>query len=434
VSQTLLHTSPTLDEPHAGPPTRAAWLGLGVLTCINLFNYLDRFIVPAIGPSLTRGELRLTDSQFGNLAAAFILVLTLISPVFGALGDRRSRPGLIAAGVALWSLATAAGGLATGYWSLLASRAAVGIGEAAYGTIAPALLADYFPPRYRGRAFAVFYAATPVGAALGYIVGGLVDAHYGWRHVFFVAGLPGLVLACLALWLREPRREALASRGGSATHRATVGDSLRVYALLARNAQYRLIVLGNAAYTFVVGGMGVWIIIYVQRALGIPQATATFQAGLVLVATGFAGTIAGGWLADRLIKRHRGAYLFLAGLVTLAAAPCAYVVFTTGSTTVFWIFLILAEILIFASNSPINAAVVGAVAPARWASAMALNVFVIHLLGDVPSPAIVGRISDLTSVQEAVKIFPAAIVVAGAIWLWAAMRESRSESRIPPLP
>jgi hypothetical protein len=109
------------------------------------------------------------------------------------------------------------------------------------------------------------------------------------------------------------------------------------------------------------------------------------------------------------------------------------VVFTTGSTTVFWTFLILAEILIFASNSPINAAVVGAVAPARWASAMALNVFVIHLLGDVPSPAIVGRISDLTSVQEAVKIFPAAIVVAGVIWLWAAMRESRSESRIPPL-
>jgi hypothetical protein len=109
--------------------------------------------------------------------------------------------------------------------------------------------------------------------------------------------------------------------------------------------------------------------------------------------------------------------------VTLAAAPCAYVVFTTGSTAVFWTFLVIAELLIFASGSPINAAVVSAVAPARWASAMALNVFVIHLLGDVPSPAIVGRISALTSVQEAVKIFPAAIVVAGMVWLWAGLRE-----------
>jgi MFS family permease len=397
-----------------------------VLTLINLFNYLDRFIVPAIGPSLTRGELRLTDTEFGFLATAFILVLMAVSPVFGVLGDRRSRPGLIAAGVALWSVATAAGGLATGFWSLLASRAAVGIGEAAYGTIAPALLADYFPPRYRGRAFAVFYAATPVGAALGYVVGGLVDARFGWRHVFFVAGIPGLALALLVLWLREPRRATPRVDDHPAARRPSLGESLRAYAMLARNAHYRLIVLGNAAYTFVVGGMGVWLIIYVQRVLGIPQAQATFQAGLVLVATGFAGTIAGGWIADRLFKRYRSAYLLLAGTVTLAAAPCAYIVFSTASTPVFWTFLILAELLIFASNSPINAAVVNAVSPARWASAMALNVFVIHLLGDVPSPVIVGHLSDLTSVQDAVKIFPAAIVVAGGIWLWAGARASRA--------
>jgi MFS family permease len=414
--------SPAVDERQDAPPTRAAWLGLGVLTLINLFNYLDRFIVPAIGPSLTGGELRLTDTEFGFLATAFILVLMVVSPVFGVLGDRASRPRVIAAGVALWSLATAAGGLATGFWSLLATRAAVGVGEAAYGTIAPALLADYFPPRYRGRAFAVFYAATPVGAALGYVLGGLVDARFGWRHVFFVAGLPGLALAFLVLWLREPRSADRAARSDADTRRASIGESLRSYALLARNARYRLIVLGNAAYTFVVGGMGVWLIIYVQRVLGIPQAQATFQAGLVLVGTGFLGTIAGGWIADRLFRRHRGAYLLLAGVTTLAAAPCAYVVFSTGNTTVFWTFLIAAELLIFASNSPINAAIVNSVSPARWASAMALNVFVIHFLGDVPSPVIVGHISDLTSVQDAVKIFPAATAVAGVIWLWAGMR------------
>lgn len=423
--QTLRHASATLDEQDTTPPTRAAWLGLCVLTGINLFNYLDRFIVPAIGPSLTRGELRLTDTEFGILATAFILVLTLVSPVFGALGDRRSRPGLIAGGVALWSVATAVGGLSTGFWSLLASRAAVGVGEAAYGTIAPALLADYFPPRYRGRAYAVFYAATPVGAALGYVIGGLVEAHFGWRHVFFVAGLPGLALALLVLWLREPRLAAPGARAEPTALRDSLAESLRSYAQLARNAQYRLIVLGNAAYTFVVGGMGVWLIIYVQRVLGISQARATSQAGLILLATGLVGTIAGGWIADRLSQRYDNAYMLLAGIVTLAAAPCAYIVFTTANTTVFWIALIVAELLIFASGSPINAAVVDSVSPLRFASAMALNVFVIHLLGDVPSPAIVGHLSDLTSVQEAVKIFPIAIAVAGTIWLWAAARDTR---------
>src|SRR5207247_4879464 len=146
----------------------------------------------------------LSDTQLGFLMSGVRFVYLLAAPLFGTLGDTRSRNRLLAIGVALWSVATALAGLARNYVGLFAARAAVGVGEAAYGTISPALLADYFPREQRGRVFAVFFAAIPVGAALGYVVGGLVDHFFGWRSAFFVAGVPGLLLAALALRLYDP--------------------------------------------------------------------------------------------------------------------------------------------------------------------------------------------------------------------------------------
>src|SRR5438093_3662324 len=152
---------------------RAARVGLVVLTLINLFNYLDRWIVAALAESMKHSELRLSDTQLGALMTGFLVVYMLAAPLFGSLGDARSRTRLIGLGVAVWSAATALGGLARSYAALFAARAAVGIGEAAYGTISPALLADYYPRERRGRVFAIFFAAIPIGSALGYVVGGL---------------------------------------------------------------------------------------------------------------------------------------------------------------------------------------------------------------------------------------------------------------------
>jgi hypothetical protein len=184
----------------------SANFGLAILAFINLFSYLDRYVVSGVLESLKHSDLGLTDTNLGSLMSGFLVVYTLLAPVFGALGDRRSRPRLIALGVACWSFATALSGFAVNYLTLFAARAAVGVGEAAYVTIAPSLLSDYFPVRQRGRIMAIFFCAIPVGSALGYVVGGLVDKHYGWRAAFFVAGVPGLLLAALCLLLRDPPR------------------------------------------------------------------------------------------------------------------------------------------------------------------------------------------------------------------------------------
>jgi MFS transporter, Spinster family, sphingosine-1-phosphate transporter len=403
----------------ASTPPRVATTTLVVLTGINLLNYIDRYVVPPVFESLKRSALHPSDAQLGLLMSVFLFVYTITAPLFGWLGDTRRRPGALAAGVALWSAATALGGFAWSYLSLLVSRGIVGIGEAAYGTIGPSLLADHFPPRTRGRAFAVFYMAIPVGAALGFMVGGFVDHHWGWRRVFFVAGLPGLLLAALVGRLREPRRGA--SDAVAISSQPEPLWTLRAAAhTLLRNEAYVLTVLGYAAYTFALGGIAAWVPSFLERVRGLPGEVATGRFGAIVVLTGLVGTFGGGWLGDRLLARTRQAYLWLGGVATLLAAPLFYLALAAPSPSVYWSAMIGAELLMFASTGPINTVIVGVVPAGIRASAMALSVFSIHILGDVQSPWIVGRISGASSLQLAVLILPVAALAGGAVWTYAA--------------
>jgi len=423
-----------------GPPVGPEFVRLGrralaVLTLINLFNYLDRWIVAALAESMKHSELRLSDTQLGSLMTGFIIVYMIAAPLFGSLGDARSRTRLLGLGVAIWSVATALAGLATSYASLFAARAAVGVGEAAYGTISPALLADYFPRERRGRVFAVFFAAIPIGSALGYIVGGLVDHYFGWRQAFFVAGVPGLVLSALALRLYDPPRGAQDSAAGSApgTHAASLGAAARAaYAALVRSRPYVLTVLGYAAYTFAIGALAFWTPAFLERTRGIPQAQATVQFGAIVVVTGFIGTYAGGWIGDYFLRVSRQAYLWVSGLVTLVAAPLTLLALAAPRPAVYWTAIVAAELCLFASTGPINSAIVNVVSPHMRATAVALSIFTIHLLGDVPSPSLVGVLSDARSLGEAVLIIPLAVLVGGMIWTYAAWRGGRAGGEPSP--
>ncbi len=271
--------------------------GLAVLTLVNLFNYLDRYVLAGVGESLTRSPLHISDTQFGILASGFILVYLLAAPGFGTLGDTGSRPRLIALGIFLWSGATALGGLAWSFASLLVARAL-----------------------HRGRAFSTFYAAIPIGSALGYVVSGQVDVHFGWRAAFFVAGVPGLALAALALRLHDPPRGV---HDPLPEGHATLPSVRAAYAALARNRPYVLTVLGYAAYTFALGGMAVFLPKFLIRVRQLPEGPATLWSGISLALTGFVGTFAGGWIGDRLLRATRQAYLWVSGVATLVAAPVA---------------------------------------------------------------------------------------------------------------
>lgn len=404
------------------PTRRAALWALGVLTAINLLNYLDRYVVSAIASPL-KDAMGLTDTQLGWLMPAFMLVYMVAAPAFGSWGDRGSRTRPIALGIFVWSLATALSGLAHNFPQLLAGRAIVGIGEAAYVAIAPALLADCFPPERRARVYAVLNMAIPVGAALGYIVGGQVSEHFGWRAAFFVAGVPGLLLALTVLRLPDPPRgvQERPAAGGVAG-----GTPLGIYTRLLRNWPFMVVVLGYAAYTFGLGGLAFWMPSFLERLRHVPHAEATTSFGLIVIATGFIGTFVGGWWGDWLLKRNREAYLWFSAVVTLLAAPCALIALTAPTPGVYYPATVAAELLLFMSTGPINAAIVNIAGPLERASAIALSMFAIHLLGDVPSPLIIGRVSDLRTLGEAVLIVPMAITVAGIVWLIAARVNARA--------
>jgi MFS family permease len=399
---------------------RSARGALVILTLINLLNYLDRYVVSALVESLRRSELHLSDLQLGSLVTAFVVVYMAASPVFGVLGDRRRRPPLLGIGIAIWSVATAAGGLARGFVSLFSARAAVGVGEASYGAIAPALLADAFPAERRGRVFAVFFCAIPIGSALGYVLGGWMDQRFGWRAAFLLAGAPGLVLAFLAARLADPPRRD--DRGAAAAPETGEPSALARFAAIARIGPYRRAVLGYAAYTFALGALAFWTPAFLERVRGVPRSQATILFGAIAVGTGFVGTFAGGWIGDRLLRRSAHAYLWVSGIATLLAAPAALVAFTSESRSVYVAAIVVSETLLFVSTGPINSAIVNAVPADRRASAIALSTFAIHLFGDVPSPPLLGAISDATSLATAFLLVPAVIAVAGIIWIWAAVK------------
>jgi MFS family permease len=410
----------------------SANFGLAVLAFINLFSYLDRFVVAGVLESLKHSDLGLSDTNLGSLMTGFLIVYTLLAPVFGALGDRRSRPRLIALGVACWSFATALSGFAVNYLTLFAARAAVGVGEAAYVTIAPSLLSDYFPVRQRGRVMAIFFCAIPVGSALGYVVGGLVDKHYGWRAAFFVAGTPGLLLAALCLLLRDPPR-GIQDRAGAAGEAAPSAPRSSIsretwvtYGRLLRNKPYALTVLGYAAYTFAIGGLGVWMPSFLERVRGIPRSEATVSFGTIVVITGFIGTFVGGWMGDYFAKNSRQAYLWLSAIATLVAAPFVWLALTTNSHSLYVTYMVAAQLCLFLSTGPINAAIINLVIASERATAIALSVFAIHLLGDAISPLIVGALSDAFSLQKAITILPVAALIGGFIWIWAARAQAAS--------
>lgn len=403
------------DVSATSTPERSARYALVLLTLINLFNYIDRWVVAAIIEPI-KHALGLSDTQLGVIGTGFIFVYALTSPVFGALGDTRRRPPLVALGVAIWSLATGLAGFARGFWTLFAARATVGVGEAAYGTIAPAILSDLFPRERRGRVFAFFFAAIPIGSAAGYVLGGFVDAHFGWRAAFWIAGFPGLLLALLMLTVKDPPRGQQDVDAPKASGRRTRD----AYFDLLHNRPYLLAVLGYAAYTFALGGLGFWMPAFLERARGMARSDATVTFGLMVMATGFVGTFFGGWLGDRLLTKTKQSYLWVSGIATLLAAPLTLLGLMHPDKAVYLTALTIGEVLIFMSTGPINSAIVNAVSPLERATAVGLSVFVMHFLGDIPSPPLIGALSDASSLARGMLVVPVAITLSGAIWCYAA--------------
>ncbi len=407
---------------------RDANSALAILTAINFLNYIDRYVPAAVFEPIKR-ELHFTDAQLGWTLSAFMLTYSVTSPLFGRLGDLMTRKYLISAGVALWSFATAGAGLARSFWHMFVPRSLVGIGEASYATLAPTIITDFYERERRGRALAVFYAAIPVGSALGFVLGGKLAEIYGWRAAFFMVGLPGLMFALLALAIREPRRGG--SDAASARAELPPPTLAGTYRMLWRNRTYVLVTAGFVAYTFALGGLVGWIPAFLERYDGMTTAQANQMFGAMTVVSGFLGTFCGGFLGDYLLRYTRNSYLWISGLCMFAGAPVSVIALTSREPAIFLPAIFLAEFFLFLNTGPLNAVVLGCVPAQIRATAMAVNIFFIHALGDAISPPVIGMLSDRFGLFRATLLAPLMMIVSGIILLWAIRYQSDTAGPVP---
>jgi MFS family permease len=404
----------------AGHPTSGssgAVLAVVILTAMNLLNYVDRW-VPSATKELFKKDLHLTDTETSLPLTAFVIVYMLMSPVFGTLADRWPRKVVIAGAVALWSLATGAAAFAIGFWTLLAARALVGVGEAAYATISPALISDLYPPSARNRILTIFYVAIPVGSAVGFAVGGLLGASYGWRAAFLACGLPGLVVSALALCIREPRRGAFDEDAGEPP--TSWPDALRS---LSKNRPYVFAVAGYAAVTFASGALADWFPAFLARQRGMGIGEAGSLIGTAAVVGGLGGTVAGGFWGDRLRGKTRQPYFALSAWSMGIATVLAGLALVAETRWMIAALMVSAQFFMWFYNGPVNAILLNSVSSSLRVRAFSLSILCIHLFGDAVSPPIVGALSDLTgSLPLAVLVVPISLALGTGFWLYAWLR------------
>jgi MFS family permease len=378
---------------------------LVVLTALNLLNYADRNVLFAVQP-LVQNEFHLTKAQLGFLTTTFLGFYMVAAPFVGPLADRYSRKLIIAFGAIFWSGLTLLTAVTHTYSELLVRHTLVGIGEATFVTIAPTFVADLFPEEKRGRILGVFYLAIPVGSAAGYLLGGNLAPHHGWRFPFYVAAAPGFLLALAVLFLREPERGQFDSLKET-PERGTIPG-------LSRNPAFLTATLGMAAMTFSLGGIQVWMpqFLYSERHYSLESAN--FMFGIIIVVDGILAALAGGWLGDYLLRRMKSSYYFISAASMLLGVPFMIVALFAKGRLMVPAIAVAAFFLLF-NTAPLNAAVINAVGAHIRATAIAVNIFIIHILGDVPSPTMMGWVADKRSLQAAFVLPVIAMIVSSAI-------------------
>lgn len=387
---------------------RAAWIALALLTALNLLNYSDRYILAGVQPLVQRA-FHLNDERIGALTSAFFIAYMLAAPLTGWLGDRLPRKPLIMAGALLWSLLTLATAMVHTYNELYLRHALVGVGEASFGIFAPALLSDYWPPEQRNRILTIFYLSLPVGAAMGYIVGGTLGQFYGWRMPFYASAVPGLLIVVfVGIWMREPARGASEpSQAEPARYRVTL-------TALTQNPAYWTATVGMAMMVFSMGGISVWMPTFLVRQGHYSLAGASQMLGGITVVDGIVGTWMGGWLAQRWLKRNHAALYLLSAWSMLLASPFALMTFF-GPRSAIVPSLAVAEFCLFLNTGPLNAAIINSVSAPIRATAIAIELFTIHALGDAPSPRVIGWVSDRSSLQMGLAVTLITLLVSGAL-------------------
>jgi MFS family permease len=361
---------------------------LFVLFAINMMNFFDRQIAASVAP-LMIADFKLSDSDYGDITTAFILIYAAVGVPLGRWADRGRRPIILGLGAAFWSLFTAGSGLARGYWSLLAMRIGVGIGEASCAPAGNSLIGDMFPPNRRARAMAIFMLGLPIGIFLSNMVGGALAQSYGWQNTFYIAAIPGFVFAMMAFRIKE------VPRGASEAVQVSVpvdGDS--PYRRVLSIPTMWWIILAGALHNFNAYAVNAYMPLYLFRYYGMSPAQAGFISAVVLGAVGVISLLAGGLAADWVRKRWDNGRMLLAALAMLVSTLLVFLalVLPKGQMVSFTVIMGLGWLLFYVYYVTVYH---------LRGTAMALYFFAMYVLGGAFGSKIVGMLSDKFALRAA---------------------------------
>lgn len=381
------------DQPHR--QQQHARFALAVLFGINFMNFFDRQIAGALAEPM-RLEFALSDMQIGWISTVFTLVYALIGVPLGRLTDSWVRTRLIAIGVSFWSLMTAASGMAVNYATLLAARIGVGIGEASCAPAGQSLIGDLFPPERRARAIAIFMLGLPLGVFAAYLLSGYIGEAWGWRAAFYFACLPGLILAGLALLIREPTRGASEQQVPAVALSRTSPPSGSPYWAVLSIATIWWIILSGMLFNFNAYAINTFQTAFLQRFHGMSLRDANMVSAVSLGLTGVVGLLIGGWLGDRLHLRWANGRLLLAAVGMLCAAPCFYVALEQppGSIVPYAILISTASACTFIYYATVYSAIQDVVEPQLRGTAVSLYFLTMYVLGASFGSTVLGALSD----------------------------------------
>jgi predicted MFS family arabinose efflux permease len=388
----------TLSAADAPPitPSYRRWVLL-LLMLIYLSNFIDRIIISVLGEAI-KLDLKITDGQMGLLAGlAFAGSYGLLCLPIARLAERYRRTTVIAVAITVWSVFTALCGMAHSFGQLLLFRIGVGGGEAGYAPAAQSLISDYYPPEKRASALGVFALGVPLGTLLGALAGGYIAQHIDWRAAFLIVGAPGLVLAIVVkLFLREPRRGQ--SDPGAAFVPSGVVEAAppltAVLKALASSPAFLLMTAGLALVSLTSFGLTQFMAPFFIRVFGFDYTQAGMALGLLGGVSAALGTAAGGALTDRAGRKDRRWYALIGGIGALAAIPFYVIGFQQQSAAMALTVLFLGPIGLFCGQAPVYAFTHNLVAPRMRASATALVIVALTLVGAGLGPWLTGTVID----------------------------------------
>lgn len=399
---------------------------------INFLNYMDRWVASAAAP-LIQKEFHLSDALIGLLASAFLLVYAFAALPFGYWADRGVRRTVVGVGVTIWSVATLFTGFAQNFFQLFLSRAVLGVGEASYYPAGTSLMSDYFPKSQRGRVMSIWGAGSTIGIAVGFAGGGYIAEKFGWRDAFFFAAVPGILFALLAFRMREPLRGSVEERGPAV--KKTQEATLKTFLGLLRIPTLRAAILSQTVLYFVLASNAFWLPTLLNRRFGLSVSQAGLLAGVVLVVGGLIGTLAGGWIADRMARTNPAAYLqvgiagFLIGAVFIVISLVAPL--NIGPIPIFIPAFLITVICLYLNSGPFTAVSQNVVSPALRASSVTMLLFVAHVFGDSHSTFDIGFLSDrIGSLQTALLITSPTLLIVAAIIAATGLRSVRRDTQM----